>query len=149
MQYEAVDETQLVEIADEFITELDPRAQLAQLVALEGELGAGKTTFVQKSAQILGVTDPIQSPTYVIERVYLLPEEADFRKLIHIDAYRLDDPEELLRLGWGEKIKNPSNLIMLEWPERVEDILPEQYHRLTFSVADEGTRDVSVTKVDE
>lgn len=100
----------------------------ATFVALQGDLGAGKTTLTQAMARVLGITENVISPTYVIIKKYPLPLVTDhsslFTNLIHIDAYRIEDPDELTRLGWQELISDPRNLIILEWPERVEKLIP-------------------------
>ena len=111
----------------------------ATIVTLSGELGAGKTTFTQEIARQLGVTEAVTSPTFVIEKVYEL-ENQKWRRLIHIDAYRLKSAHELETLGWRELIADLGNLILLEWPERVEDLIPENAIRIRFDIDGEGRR---------
>jgi tRNA threonylcarbamoyladenosine biosynthesis protein TsaE len=97
----------------------------AQLVLLEGELGAGKTTFVQALARSLGVKERVTSPTFVIQKTYALPSSQTkhgFKRLVHIDAYRLNSLDDLRMLGWGECVADPHALILLEWPERVREV---------------------------
>jgi tRNA threonylcarbamoyladenosine biosynthesis protein TsaE len=103
---------------------LSPKEREATVVALSGELGAGKTTFVQGAAVTLGVTDTVASPTFIIERVYLLNDML-FARMIHIDAYRLESPDELSRLGWDEIVADPQNIIFVEWAERVKELIPK------------------------
>lgn len=110
-------------IAEEFVNALIPDKSKATIVGLYGDLGAGKTTFMKSVAEVLGIKETIQSPTFVIEKIYEL-ENQIFKHLIHIDAYRLDSSEELLKLGWQEIIANPQNLICIEWPERVQGVMP-------------------------
>src|SRR3989338_11130173 len=110
----------------------------ATIVALQGELGAGKTTFSQEVGKILGVEENMHSPTFVIMKVYKIDFKG-FKKLIHIDAYRLDKEEELLHLGWAEIIKEPENLVLIEWPENVPGIIPEDAKRIYFKFVDEST----------
>jgi tRNA threonylcarbamoyladenosine biosynthesis protein TsaE len=71
-------------------------------------------------------------------------DAAPFKFLIHIDAYRLEKPEELSVLGWEELIKNPENLIALEWADRVEELLPKDCIRVHFTFIDEHTREISL-----
>lgn len=104
----------------------------AVIMALSGDLGAGKTTFTQFLASILGVEEAITSPTFVIQKSYQTKHTVSpqalhrvFHRLIHIDAYRLEKSEELLKLGFASLLGDPQNLIVIEWPERVEDILPK------------------------
>ncbi len=112
------------------------------VVALEGDLGSGKTTFSQSVGEILGVREVMQSPTFVIEKIYEINFEG-FTHLIHIDAYRLDRFEELLHLGWEEICSRPENLIFIEWPERVKEIIPEDAKHIKFNFIDETTREIS------
>ena len=109
----------------------------ATVVALSGELGAGKTTFVQGLARALGVEEQVTSPTFVIERVYPLTGQK-FDRLVHIDAYRLKDRGELSVLGWNELVKESGTLVLIEWPEMIDGALPEDAMRITISGVGEG-----------
>ncbi len=120
--------------------------QNATVVALEGDLGAGKTTFVKTVADIFGIRRTVTSPTFVIEKVYKLPKTESFTHLIHIDAYRIGDGSELLSLGWKDILKNPGNIIFIEWPERVADVLPEGVLVIRFKFVDETTRVLTLTQ---
>jgi tRNA threonylcarbamoyladenosine biosynthesis protein TsaE len=110
---------------------LAPRADSATILALSGDLGAGKTTFAQGIARALGVSEQVTSPTFVIEKIYVLENQA-FARLIHIDAYRLNDPHELEVLGWKEIVAEPANLILIEWPEKVAGMIPVSAMRISF-----------------
>ena len=103
------------------------------MVALSGDLGAGKTTFAQGVAQALGVQETVTSPTFVIEKIYKL-ENAKWQRLIHIDAYRLKGAHELEVLGWKELVADTGNLILIEWPERVAEAIPEGATRISFEI---------------
>jgi tRNA threonylcarbamoyladenosine biosynthesis protein TsaE len=103
----------------------------ATVVALSGDLGSGKTTFSQAVGDVLGVSETMQSPTFVIEKVYPINYHG-FKNLIHIDAYRLESELELSHLGWEEMIKEPENLILVEWPEKVSGIIPSAARRIYF-----------------
>jgi tRNA threonylcarbamoyladenosine biosynthesis protein TsaE len=133
---------QTEQIAKDFIQTLTP-SDTATIVALHGDLGAGKTTFTQAVAKILGVTDTVTSPTFVIEKIYKL-DHKDFSHLIHIDAYRLESGKELETLGWKKIAEDPKNLIFIEWPEKVSGILPENIQHIYFTHVDEGTREIKV-----
>lgn len=93
------------------------------VVALTGELGAGKTTFVQGFAKGLGIKETIISPTFVLIRQHKLSERK--RVLYHIDLYRLVGTIDIHALGIWEIISNPNNLILIEWAEKIENNLPE------------------------
>lgn len=111
----------------------------ATVVALSGDLGAGKTTFTRGIAHFFGVEESVTSPTFIIEKVYTLTDKP-FARLIHIDAYRIQAMEELQVLGWDEMVQEASNLIVIEWPELVKDIDSQITHHITFEYVDEGKR---------
>src|SRR3989344_5194711 len=113
-----VSRTALPEFVAAFVERLPTVPQKeAYLVGLKGELGAGKTTFVQEIARILGVPEQVTSPTFVLVRTYPIARPPFFR-LIHVDAYRLhaDDTDTF---GFGAYRADPQNLIFAEWPEHL------------------------------
>lgn len=128
--------------AARFSHSLVPSAHHAALVTLSGELGAGKTSFVQGLARELGITEPITSPTFVLEKIYDLPQGERFCRLVHIDAYRLEGEKSLVPLRFDDLYVDPQNLIMLEWPELVERQLPKADISIQLSVSGEG-RDIA------
>lgn len=130
----------LAKEAARFAGSLVPRAEGATLVTLSGDLGAGKTAFTKAVAAALGVTETVTSPTFVLEKIYALPSGAAFKRLMHIDAYRLEGGRELPPLGFDESMRDPSNLILLEWPEKVQDALPEPTVTITLSVSADASR---------
>ncbi len=103
----------------------------ARLVALVGDLGAGKTTFVQGFAKALGIKEKVVSPTFVILKYYRLHVSC-FRNLIHIDAYRINDSKEIKDLGWKNMAKNSENIILIEWAENIKKILKKPYFLVNF-----------------
>lgn len=113
----------------------------ATILALTGDLGAGKTTLTQKIAEVLGVTGRVTSPTYVIAKMYDT-DHAVFKKLVHIDAYRLQGGDDLLSLGWKELIEDRETLIVLEWPEKVAEILPADIIRIEIDPINDTTRNI-------
>jgi len=115
------------------------------IVALKGDLGSGKTVFVKGAAVALGVREVVTSPTFVIEKRYPLPDGALWKRLVHIDAYRLESEEELKTISWHDIATDPNNLIMVEWPEQVGTGVPERAHWLTFTTIDETTRTIEST----
>lgn len=129
-------------IAVDFIASLKPTKR-ACVVGLFGELGAGKTTFTKSAAEALGVEETVNSPTFVIERIFSVPSGA-FKRFIHIDAYRLVHGQDLINLGWNEIVQDPENLIFIEWPEKVLDILPEDRIEVQFEHLNEKSRQITI-----
>ncbi len=124
--------------AKEWLASLSQRDE-ATIVGLYGNLGAGKTTFTQAVARELGIEEPTTSPTFVIEKLYET-KHSFFKRLIHIDAYRLDAGRELTALDFEKLVENPNNLILIEWPENVKEILPESHLKIRCEFLDETTR---------
>ncbi len=119
------------EEARAFAAKLKPRAGAATIVALSGELGAGKTTFVKGIAKALGITEHVTSPTFVIMKIYD-SSGGKFERLVHIDAYRLKGIHHLNVLGWDELLRDQGNLILIEWPEKIAKAVPSDAISLAF-----------------
>ena len=115
----------------------------ARVLALIGELGSGKTTLTRYIAEFLGIHARITSPTFVIEKIYRGTTHHYFKTLIHVDAYRLCDANELASLGWSELLSKKNTLIVLEWADRVADLLPEDAQKVYLEVIDEQSRTIS------
>ena len=128
----------------------------AAILALSGELGAGKTTFVQALGKALGISETMQSPTYVLMKKYQIPQGdtltpglskvSPFKQLIHIDAYRLEKPEEFAALRPEQFLQDPKTLVVVEWPEKAAGALPPADLTINFSSQDawEGERYIEV-----
>lgn len=129
------------QLAADFVKNLVPKETSACVVCLSGDLGSGKTTFTKAAASALGISETVTSPTFVIEKIYELTGQK-FSFLIHIDAYRLEKGEELIRLGWNQITTDPKNLIFIEWPERVPEIIPSDAIMLRFKGVDEESREI-------
>ena len=116
----------------------------ARALALSGDLGAGKTTLTQEIAKQLGVKSNLVSPTFVIMKFYEIDSRSkyysQFKKLIHIDAYRLESADDLIRIGWKKLIEDKDNLIIIEWPENVDGCLSESVFWVKLEHVDEETR---------
>jgi len=95
-------------------------APVPLVVALRGDLGAGKSTLARAVARGLGVEGPVPSPTFNLLFRYDTPRGV---ALAHLDLYRLEDPEEVWDLGW-EDLPGAGELVLIEWPERAEAHLP-------------------------
>ncbi|MDP3015395.1 MAG: tRNA (adenosine(37)-N6)-threonylcarbamoyltransferase complex ATPase subunit type 1 TsaE [bacterium] len=103
----------------------------ALVLALAGDLGSGKTTFVQGFLRGLGVRRKITSPTFVIAKSYKLKAKS-YKLGYHIDCYRIEEPKELSGLGLKEILNNPENILLIEWPERIKKILPKDLVWIKF-----------------
>ncbi len=114
------------------------------VVFLEGDLGAGKTTFVQGCAEALGYLGPVRSPTFSLLNTYPLQGES-IKEIIHMDLYRLKDDAELKMLGIHEILANPHAVFFIEWPsEAIEQFLPNGYHKIMFRFVNESTREINI-----
>ena len=136
---------ELSAFARSVLTQL-PHKDVAVVVALCGTLGAGKTTFAQALARELGVASVVQSPTYVLMKKYQTAHEY-FTTLVHIDAYRLEKPEEFRALRPEQFLHDARTLVLVEWPEMVGTLLPKPDLTITFSAegARERERDIEIT----
>lgn len=118
----------------------------ATVLALAGDLGAGKTALTKVIAHELGVAQDVTSPTFVLEKIYRLPKKAPFEHLVHIDAYRLEGVHELESIGWDEALAHHGNLIVIEWPERVAPAIPPTAHTVHLRTVNETTREIIIPK---
>jgi tRNA threonylcarbamoyladenosine biosynthesis protein TsaE len=104
------------------------------VLALSGDLGAGKTTFVQGIALGLGIQDPIQSPTYVFLNQY-----SGRLSLYHFDLYRLKDESDFLGLGFDEYFAL-GGVCIIEWPERIASLLPKEAWCISFAYENQARK---------
>ncbi len=117
----------------------------AQVFALVGELGSGKTAFTQGFAKGLGVTEKILSPTFIIMNKFALSSDRALRYLYHIDCYRLDNPaKELLHLGFKKIIADPHAIVVIEWADRIKKILPRDTLWIRFEHGDKNKRSITI-----
>lgn len=107
-------------VAEKLVPSLKP----GSILAVSGDLGAGKTTFIQALAKALGVTRFVPSPTFALMRSYALPKRiGGISRLVHVDAYRLEKEEELLALDLDEELADGKSVLVIEWPERIPNWL--------------------------
>lgn len=116
----------------------------ATIIAFSGELGSGKTTLIKEIAQQLGVVHEVQSPTFVIYKIYETANN-QFKKLIHADMYRIEHMAELQKLALEDLLQDSHNLFCIEWPEKVPHLIPEGALWIKLHHGnDEKTRTVSM-----
>jgi tRNA threonylcarbamoyladenosine biosynthesis protein TsaE len=123
----------------------DLAQQLTQMpvnLFLTGELGAGKTTFIQGLGRGLGIEDPIISPSFQLIRKYAGTGGIE---LVHIDLYRLKDAVEIQHLGWWE-ILGGDSVTAVEWADRAEGILPEEGIFIDIKHASQDMRSVEIIR---
>jgi len=119
-------EVQIVKVPTEkdwglVVKKLSTQLRPGTILAVQGDLGVGKTTFIQSLAASLGVKRFVPSPTFALMRSYKLPKEVQgVRCLIHVDAYRLKDEQELQVLDLDEELADGKSLLVVEWPERIK-----------------------------
>lgn len=114
------------------------------VIALHGNLGAGKTTFVQGLARGLGVTKNIISPTFIIMRTYEL-ENDSFKNFYHVDLYRIETEHDVEGLGLLELMNDPENIVVIEWPEKIGKLLPEKRIDIYFEYLGDDKREIKIT----
>ena len=141
MEIVAANTEQTQKFAEEIASKLKP----GNIVALYGDLGAGKTTFVSMVTKALGFTDRVQSPTFVVSRIYSGGGPASGIKCIHhLDLYRMQDSGDVKDLGMEGYLNQPDSLTFIEWPEVAEKYLPEKSVRIFFEILSENERKIHV-----
>ena len=104
-----------------------------EVLALSGELGSGKTTFVQGLAEYFNIADQVSSPTFTLIQEYKIDNEKfPIIKLIHIDCYRLNNEQELINIGIEEYFNDSTSVVVIEWAEKVKPIVPETADWIEF-----------------
>jgi len=125
-------EQETFEFAKNFAAELKG----GEIIGLSGDLGAGKTVFTKGLAAGLGVSDNVNSPTFVIMKVYPI---ADFKSpvsnLVHIDAYRLQSAEDIKTIGADEYFARPDTITVIEWPEIIKLLLTKYKNIINITIS--------------
>lgn len=119
-------------LAEKLAVRLTHRKPL--VLALVGDLGAGKTTFVQGFAKGLGIKDKIISPTFVLIRQH--------RQLYHVDLYRIESFKEL---GLEELFSDKNNIVLIEWAEKAKNLIPKNAIWISFKMLSENTREITLS----
>lgn len=125
---------------DEEVSTLDilKACEPHRVFAFDGQMGAGKTTFIKKLCEEMGTMDIVNSPTFAIVNVYDV-EQPYKGEVYHFDCYRLKDIREAMDFG-AEEYLYSGNYCFIEWPERIEALLPEDTVRVKIEVMTNGNR---------
>lgn len=115
------------------------------VVALRGDLGAGKTTFIQGIARGLGIKERVTSPTFIIMRTYE-QEGSAYDNFYHVDLYRLEQnlEAEIDNLGLGDIIKKGKSIVVIEWAEKVAGLLPDTTKWINIKYIEGGKRRIII-----
>ena len=135
-------EKETMTLAEKFASQLEG----GEVVALVGELGAGKTVFIKGLAKGLGVKQTITSPTFVLMKIYEVNKKNKIKNLCHVDAYRLKDGRELIDIGLTDWLLKSKVITVIEWADRVKEILPEKSIKIRLNYGKkENERTVKIT----
>lgn len=124
---EKIIETHSPEETFSFARRIGEKAQQGEVFVLTGDLGAGKTVFTQGFAAGLAITEPVNSPTFTILQIY----EGGRCPLYHFDVYRIGDISEMEEIGYEDCFYG-EGVSLIEWGDLIEEILPEQYTKVTI-----------------
>ncbi|WP_172406452.1 tRNA (adenosine(37)-N6)-threonylcarbamoyltransferase complex ATPase subunit type 1 TsaE [Pedobacter sp. AJM] len=113
-----------------------------KILIFDGDMGAGKTTFIKTFCQVLGVHDVVSSPTYSIVNEYDSPTG----QVYHFDFYRIKDIQEAFDLGYEEYFYG-GGMCLIEWPEKVAELLPDHFIKTEITIMDENRRVFNFSKV--
>ena len=127
------------EIAQEILKKKSQKTGF--VIGLKGELGSGKTSFVQGFAKGLGIKEKILSPTFVIYKKFKIKNSKYF---YHFDCYRIKSPKEILELGFKEIISNPENIVLIEWADKIKKIMPKNTLWINFKLINEFSRKLTL-----
>lgn len=118
----------------------------AIVLALSGDLGAGKTSFTQGFVRALGVRGKVTSPTFILMQRFKI-HDLRFKNAYHVDCYRIDNSNELTKLGIKKILRNPENVVLIEWAEKITKFLPSDAVWVKFEHGEKPTeRIISVNQ---
>lgn len=138
----------LTDVVRKVVTYVSNRTEASVVLGLSGDLGAGKTTFVQLLAKEFGVEEQVVSPTYTIMKTYTT-NNSTFASLVHIDAYRIETTEEMRVIGFQQLLKQEKTLVCIEWPEHIQALLPQKTIHLTFTFDGISERIVTLSEYEK
>jgi len=132
--------TQNLRETQEFARDFAKNLKAGDVLCLYGDLGSGKTSFVQGLAKGLGITRRIISPTFIIARRYKIGD----LNFYHIDLYRTQTVQDLRSIGIDEILEDDKNIVAIEWAEKLLDLMPKKRIDLKFEYIDENTRKMTI-----
>jgi len=115
-----------------------------RILALEGELGGGKTTFLKGLAKGLGIKENILSPTFILIRRFNI-QNSKFKNFYHIDCYRIKERKEILKLGLKKILRDSKNIVAIEWANKIKSILPKETIFLNFKILTKKERLIEIS----
>jgi len=136
--YELKDLNNLPKLIADLVKQLDHN-----LILFEGDLGAGKTTVIKQLLKYYSCADEGSSPSYALINEYKCPEI----RIVHMDLYRLNTPEEAFQLGIEEYLYSDA-LCFIEWPELIKDYILTAFHLINIQINDDFTRKIQLATVD-
>jgi len=148
---------ELKDFVENFLQQL-PSRDSATVIGLYGNLGAGKTTLVKELAKQLGVSEDVTSPTFTLMKTYELDpgslgsvnelkvrdDVPSFKKLIHIDLYRIENAEEIKIINLEELFEEKDSIILIEWIDRIENELKDDFMKIKIEYKDENSREIEI-----
>lgn len=123
---------------------LRTKSNKALVFLLKGDLGSGKTSFVQGFAKGLGIKEKITSPTFVLMKNFEIKKKAKFNNFFHIDCYRIKNSKEIIDLKFQKIVSSSENIIIIEWPDKIKKLLPKNSIIIKFKLIDLKTRKITL-----
>jgi tRNA threonylcarbamoyladenosine biosynthesis protein TsaE len=138
-EYTSKTQSETEKIAQDVIKKLSG----GEVLALVGNLGAGKTVFVKGLAKALGIDDNITSPTFVLMKIYQT-KHATIKRLVHVDCYRLEKVDDLEEIGLADYLHDPVNIVVIEWADRIVS-LPKNTININIEYINNHERHIKVS----
>ena len=117
-----------------------------EVIALYGDLGSGKTTFVQGLARGLGIAKHMQSPTFIIMRTYAVSQKGGVTQFYHVDLYRTESARDIEGLGLLEMLGRPDTIVAIEWPEKLGKHLPQKRIDIHCTYIEDERRNITINE---
>ena len=148
-EYSTINPLQTKKLGEAFAKKLlrSSTSKQAVVIGLVGDLGGGKTTFLQGFARGLGIKEKILSPTFIIMKRFKIPGQKNFKHLYHFDCYRINRVQEVASLNLKKIITTPDNIVVIEWIDKIKEILPKKLIMLNFQFIDQKTRKIDIREI--